>query len=650
MLFNDQYFAKPIHRLADQLTPLLFVFFAFSVPAQGQITQLFTTTTLTDGQLTSGQLDMKESILGLPQTESLQYIIVGDLPQIQQNGFLNLQIPSDTTTYTFSAETVISDTIGNYSWVGTLLSPIPCIDDSTSGPDCISGSLIMMKTGSSISGIMRIEDSYWNSDIYEIKDLGEGLNAWVKIELDSFSGNECATLSRGGETFDTTEADVTSHCPVKVLAIYTEAAAADYPDVLLTMHRCVLDMNYILNNSHISEQLLTIELVGTLGMSSTYFEESGGEDIDIDAKSFLTNSYITGKRAEYNADIVIVFTDDSYNDYGYSVNFGDDFDDNDSAYAIVTTGSSLVNHTFSHEMGHLFGARHEIKGSGDGDCAGSGTTPDDGLPHSHGWIIDKSGGKSKKTIMSICGGSGAPHRIRNYSNPNVKYKNKKTGSESRNFNAKTIAYAACRVSRYVTTEEPTVYIIGPNKACPGDEAAVEGVVSGVSAPIEYYWQYSYDGFTYLPSNPTSSSKYFQATMPENEDESIYFRLTAGTSGGPYVTTVPPKRILAEDQEFPPCDPHRPVSVSTTTTADPVVSLFPNPARDEIRLRVKDVDNLPFEITIFDVYGGAVKSVLGKTTMRLEEIPVNISDLSNGVYWLNFRSWETNQTFQFICLK
>lgn len=646
--FQQQVFCPPPRLIIWKFAFLFLTVLTVSIPtSQGQSESFLTETTLTDEELSSIQLENKGAITDLVQTESFQFIIVGDLPQIQHDGILSLQIPGDTSTYTFIAETVISDSLGNYSWVGTLLSPIPCVEDSTSGPDCISGSLLVLKEGNSISGIMRIDDS--DLHIYEIKDLGEGLNAWVKIGLDSISGDDCAILPRGGETFDTTEVDISSHCPVKVLAFYTEAAAAAYPDVLLTMKKCVLDMNYSLNNSHISEQLLKIELVGTISISSSSFSESGGSDIDLDVMSLITNSYVTTKKADYNADIVVVFTDDSYNDRGIVAAFGDGFDDKDSAYAIVTTGAALVYHTFAHEMGHLFGARHEIIASGDGNCASAGTSSSDGLPHSHGWIIIKGwNNRAWKTIMAICNQTGIP-RISHYSNPNVEFKNRATGTTSTNFNAKTIAEAACRVSRYVTTEEPIVYIIGPNKACPGDEAAVEGVVSGVSAPIQYYWQYSYDGFNYLPPNPTSSSKYFQATMPSNEGESVYFKLTAGTSGGPYVTTIPPKRILAEDQEFPPCNPHRPVSVFSTSASGPVLSLFPNPAQDEINLQIKDADTLPFDIAIFDVFGRAVKNLTGRTSSRFEEIPINISSLANGMYWLAFRSRETNYTVQFTRL-
>lgn len=629
------------------------VFLLMSIPSQGQITQLFSDTTLSDNQLTFGQAARKNAILEWPKTESMQYVRVGDLSQIQQDGFLNLQIPGDTTIYLFSAEHVVSDSTGNYTWAGNLISPIPCAADSTDEPECASGSMILIRRGASKYGMLQIDD---DTEIkkYEIKDLGSGLNAIVKLANDSLPDSDCISTARGGEEIDSVAIDLNSNCPVRVLAFYTDSAIAKYPDVLNIIELCVESMNAGIKNSQIDENLLKIVLAGKEPLNSTDFVESGSSFIDFDVKSLLTISYINDKKAEYNADVVVVFTDDSYTTAAGAVAaFGDELDDRDSAYAIVSTGSSLSNLTFAHEMGHLFGARHEIRGS---DCGSAGTTADDGLPHSHGWVIVKRGWVPgiysvrwfRRTIMATC---PVGPRILNYSNPYVEYKGLRTGSELTNYNAKTLAFAACRVSRYVTTEEPSVYIVAPRTLCPGDETGIEGVVSGVSAPIFYYWQTSYDGFNFSPEPASaSSSKYFTATAPATAGASVYVRLTAGSSGGPFVTTT--KRILAEESDDPPCDPYqyRLTLANNTHFTTPTLLLYPNPATDEVTLRLKDGGITTYEISIFDILGREVQKFKGGTqNPRIDDISMDISLLPSGNYWLSFRSKEISTILTFSCL-
>ncbi|MBK8923610.1 MAG: T9SS type A sorting domain-containing protein [Saprospirales bacterium] len=609
----------------------------------GQAGQLFSATTLADKQLSLSQQNRKERILSLLQTESLQYVVVGDLPQIQHNGFLDLQIPGDTTTYTFAAEYVISDSTGDYTWAGSLVSPSPCTEDTTE-TDCMEGTLTMIRLNNSTAGVMHLHTA--ENTVYEIRNLGEGLNAWVKIRLDTFSGIDCTA---SGRYADTTASDVNSHCPVRVLAFYTDSAAAAYPDVLLTMHMAVAGMNHSLRRSHISENLLEIKLVGTLGIGSSDFTEQGEDHLEEDVLLLTSNNYILQKKAEYHADVVVVFTDDSYTDgNGFVAAFGDDSDDRDSAFAIVETGLAVSYFVFAHEMGHLFGARHERIPD---DCGSRGDNS--GLPHSHGETMRKTAPFyvwEGKTIMAVCNGTGTA-RTANYSNPNVKVKNQPTGNPATNFNAKTLAQAACRVSRYVVSEETTVYIVAPEAACPGDEVSVEAVISQASSPIQYFWQYSYDGFNYTPLNPSSSpSKYFQATIPQTLGESLWIRVSAGTSGGPFATAT--KRILAAESGFPPCDPHRPADTHHNAfTNEPEISLFPNPANAQIRLQVKDAENASFEVLIFNLFGQAVKRETGRfRDSRLEEIVIDITGLPAGYYLVRIQCADMRKTLHFTCIK
>jgi len=627
-------------------TFLLLFFYLITAPniVQSQTEHLFTLSTLSDWQLGSNQLTLKQTFENQSFTESFQLVEIGDLVSIQENGILPVQLPGDTVTYYFSANEVVSNENGDYTWIGNLISPLPCVDDSTDyiENDCIMGRLTMIKEDSSVYGDMYIEN-----DFYHIKDIGGGLNLLIKLNLEESEDYDCGAPTSETE-FEASGPEEGTHCPVRALVLFTAPALAAHPDMINIINLSIANTNFILKESHIKENLLKIVLAGTRLLDTTEFVES--TNLLADLNSLPNNTAINLYREIYKADIVVIMTTAIYPGAGGGVTaFGDYLSSGDSAFAIVETPFALgPSYVFAHEVAHLFGTRHERTPQ---DCASTGDNS--GLPYSHGKIITKkfliSTQWQKKTIMAVCSGDKSIPRMEYYSTPHIKVKNLTIGTEQSNFNAKTIAYAACRLARYVNSDEPTVYLNAPNTLCPGHSTGVEGVVSGVPGPIVYYWQTSYDGFNYTPDPPiSSSSNSIGVTAPLVAGQSVWIRLTAGSSGGPLVTVT--KRIMAEESYNPPCDPM--FTVATKEDDKSInISLFPNPTTSgELFVQIENVEDTSFDFAIYDSFGRKIKDFKEVIhSGKIKTISVNTSDIPSGLYCLMVKSRNFTRILSFVCL-
>ena len=583
--------------------PLFFVSDLFA-----QTAQLFTYVSLTDNDLSSDQLTKRNVFLASPHVSSARYLTIQDIPQIQQNGMISLQVPGSSDTLSFAATYIKSDDTSNYVWRGTIVSPRPCLADSSGiqEDDCIAGSLIIIKKSNSFFGELRVDD-----DIYHIKDLGNGLNYLTRINRTTFVGDGCATpsVSDGSSNGHSDTLSERGHCPVKVLVLYTQAALDEHSDILNIIDLSIEKTKQILQNSHVPTELLNIILAGTHLLTPTEFEESA--DLEIDRAGLPSNIPINNNRNQFHADLVIILTQTIYSlnplggtlsvAYGGVSGFGDSPSDFNTAFALVEAGAVTgPTYSFSHEFAHLFGCRHNRMPE---DCAADGDNS--GLPHSHGKYIHKEFFTTlweKQTVMGACGVT----RIENYSNPNVEYKNRSTGNEETNYNAKTLAYAACRVSNYVTTVdyvEPAILLKAPPIICVNYTAWAHVEVEGLASPIYYYWQTSIDGFNYSPNPATaSSSSSFMFTTPSSVGQPLWVKVTVA-SGGMVLTA---QAMMMSGYIDGQCSHPKPSSTELIVKDD-LFTVYPNPTNHDITITFLNSKDLYYDIEIFDMMGTLIKT-------------------------------------------
>jgi len=134
---------------------------------------------------------------------------------------------------------------------------------------------------------------------------------------------------------------------------------------------------------------------------------------------------------------------------------------------------SSTGQVFSHEIGHLFGCRHQIQ-----------SDPNGTFEHAHKNIYDFRRVKNtyKHTIMWSHYYALSPyHHILYYSNPDVKYYNKAIGKDNHD-NARKIDETSHILANFKTTNSyPEVIIAGKNYDCPGKTISLSAIVNGVSS-------------------------------------------------------------------------------------------------------------------------------------------------------------------------
>ena len=130
------------------------------------------------------------------------------------------------------------------------------------------------------------------------------------------------------------------------------------------------------------------------------YNESG--DFPTDLNWVNSNAGVGSLRNTFGADLVSMFVESSqYCGYGWiGPSAG-------SAFTVVNRGCASGNYSFPHEIGHNFGARHDV-------YVDSTTSP---YAYGHGYVDCIEGWRDVMAYPTQCGGTRIPY----FSNPNMTY-------------------------------------------------------------------------------------------------------------------------------------------------------------------------------------------------------------------------------------
>ena len=142
-----------------------------------------------NASLTTGQSARKVKFQNLSTTQSLQVVQLGNLLTLQQQGVLSLQIPGNSTVHQFRARYVRVETNGDFTWIGDRITQY--LPDGTMDSAAYATITLLKKSGR-LFGEMQIDDLS-----YQIKDLGQGLNALILMKAPD-GGNFCGTPAGSG--------------------------------------------------------------------------------------------------------------------------------------------------------------------------------------------------------------------------------------------------------------------------------------------------------------------------------------------------------------------------------------------------------------------------------------------------------------------
>lgn len=590
---------------------------------QNQDEKFITPLSAKEVSLQHAQSKKFENIKGNKLHKSAQYVKIGNLSKIaySNKGAIPVQIPGINESFVARPTDVEFSSDADFIWDGEFIGA--------------EGSLAIICKKGEIFGHINLDGR-----VFEIHSFEKGKNILIEFDNEQLSKHTCAYLDAAKIETKTEEkaVTVTTRSTVRVLVLYTDAANNAVANIHNTASLAVTQMNDALTNSAVNSNLYML----LAGVERIAFTENR-KDIKADVANLSTNLTVQGLRNTHQADLVVLLTDGNYqlshhgqlyDVYGIVADIGPTAA---KAYAIVEADQATPKYVFAHEVGHLFGGRHHNDPTG---------TYQHGYHFTTGWWFWK---KDRTTIMYANPGDYILH----YSNPDVEYKNKRTGTTSTNDVARKLRTEASVVENFRPYAPPlSVYISGPSKGTnSGSYTWTASVSSGVS-PYSYAWHYSLDGYSYYGMLGATSS----ITAPLPLDNDLFLRVTVTSSDGQ--TAVDYHTTINIDSGFgDQINPKVPLLTSVTDTAkrtgtginplkspDPKdeeeasfeiplkISIFPNPIAESSTISYFVNEEGIVSLTILDINGRIVKNLVnGKQGKGLHSINVSAQDLISGTY-------------------
>jgi len=224
--------------------------------------------------------------------------------------------------------------------------------------------------------------------------------------------------------FDEAAAVEKAPAVVRVMVVYTQAAANAVGNTLTKANLAITESNQSFANSAVN---VRFELAGQY--TNSYV--SAGFNTDLSRFSGTTDGYLDSYHTTRNtikADVnVLIITDPAYCGLGYL--------NSNAASAFSVVGASCMTgyYSFAHEIGHNFGAHHDPSN-------GTNTV----YPYGHGYW---GPGNAWRTIMAYSCGSNCP-RLNYWSNPNITYNGSPMGTAAKSNNARVLNERATTVAAF----------------------------------------------------------------------------------------------------------------------------------------------------------------------------------------------------------
>ncbi len=222
---------------------------------------------------------------------------------------------------------------------------------------------------------------------------------------------------------------------VSLMVLYTPSAAGATGDIQSTIQEAVDQTNQAMENS-----LIPVE-IDVVDAEQINYTESGSYTTDLTRLQNPSDGYMDqapALRQKYHADLVSLFVGNaSVSDSdGSLIGLGSELDtssgDVNQAFSVIDAGEA-DNFVLAHELGHNFGARHDVQNDDNST----------GFQTAHGYRFTGNNGVLYHDIMSYDPGQTIPY----YSNPSVIYAGVPEGTAKANA-AATIAANAAVVANY----------------------------------------------------------------------------------------------------------------------------------------------------------------------------------------------------------
>ena len=244
-------------------------------------------------------------------------------------------------------------------------------------------------------------------------------------DKDNNSGNKGHSPSSNSYSTSTIKSTNDFSCKIRVLVAYTPSAVSNISNIQNHAQACIFQMNQSFINSEINnvEVELALAYITPYTESETSSLRCDNEEGDMfrfrqDGDGHMDE--VHDLREEFSADVCILLN--SYDVYESSINPLNDFTyygvaaqikaSSDNAFCLSHYFYSLTAFTFTHEIGHLIGCRHDVVND----------LSIEPYPHGHGFIYSYDIGNltiQERTIMGTGSSCDFCQRRLYWSNPNL---------------------------------------------------------------------------------------------------------------------------------------------------------------------------------------------------------------------------------------
>lgn len=244
---------------------------------------------------------------------------------------------------------------------------------------------------------------------------------------------------------------------IRVLINYTPAAKATTSNIAGLIDLAIAETNQGYVNAGVNAR---VELAHTAPVSYSESGSNGTDRARYAAVDDRVMDEIHGQRNTYLADVSVLLTEG--ND---GCGNGSIYASATSAFAVVTADCATGNYSFGHELGHLFGARHNPEED-------STSTP---YAYGHGYLAP---GRNWRTIMAYPCTNSCP-RLNYWSNPSKTRDGVAMGTTSMSNNARVLNERAAVLALFRAAPAGS----GVTVTNTGDYTIPDNSTVGVSSPV-----------------------------------------------------------------------------------------------------------------------------------------------------------------------
>lgn len=343
---------------------------------------------------------------------------------------------------------------GSTVWVGKHTSA------AAGSPEAAAEETVLVVRNGKVTGTVRHEGK-----LYRIRAGADGTHGVAEIDQAAFPRDHVEAEYRRQLVHSvaapmpaTNSTALLATTPViRVMVHYTPRAKGTTSDIAALIDLAIAETNQGYVNAGVNAR---VELAHSAPVN---YSESGSNSTDRSRYGDVDDRVmdeVHAQRNTYGADVGLLLTEGNDGCGNGTIHASAT-----SAFVAVTADCATGNYSFGHELGHLFGARHNPEED-------SSTTP---YAYGHGYL---SPNRDWRTIMAYDCSNGC-RRINWWSNPAVSRNGVAMGTTTRSNNARVLNERAAVLAGFRGTPAST----GVTVTNTSDYTIPDNTTSGVSSPV-----------------------------------------------------------------------------------------------------------------------------------------------------------------------